>query len=88
MRTGVRVLFPHLRTDVRPAMVNPLLTILFDVFIIGSAIAVSAGMFAEYLVRREPHIGGSGRVELPSQRTVVRSRATAHRIGAQRRRAA
>lgn len=38
-------------------MVNPLLTILFDIFLIGSAVAVSASMVAEYLMSREPHVG-------------------------------
>ena len=40
-------------------MINPVLTILFDLFLIGSALAVTAGMAAEYLVTREPHIGTS-----------------------------
>jgi hypothetical protein len=69
-------------------MVNPLLTILFDIFLIGSALAVTAGMVAEYLANREPHVGRVGRAQRQSQRHSATPRATVHGIGSQRRRAA
>jgi hypothetical protein len=70
-------------------MVNPLLTILFDIFLIGSALAVSAGMVAEYLATREPQVGRVGRAACAGNRRQSSShRATVHRIGSQRRRAA
>ena len=69
-------------------MVNPLLTILFDIFLIGSALAVAGGMVAEYLATREPHVGRVGRVQRPGQRHAPALRATVHRIGYERRRAA
>ena len=68
-------------------MVNPLLTILFDIFLIGSALAVTAGMVAEYLASREPHVGRVSRVKQTSHGHATAPRATVHRIG-QRRRAA
>jgi hypothetical protein len=53
-------------------MVNPLLTILFDLFIIGSAFAVSAAMAVEYFASREPQVG-SKRVSRPQPQTMRRS---------------
>jgi len=41
------------------AVINPVLTILFDLFLIGSALAVSAAMVGEYFLHREPHVGDS-----------------------------
>ena len=49
-------------------MVNPLLTILFDLVLVGGATAILAAMVAEYLACREPHVG-SARVR-PAQRAV------------------
>jgi hypothetical protein len=70
-------------------MVNPLLTILFDIFLIGSALVVTGGMVAEYLATREPHVGRVGRSACASNRRQNSSpRATVHRIGSERRRAA
>jgi hypothetical protein len=68
-------------------MVNPLLTILFDIFLVGSALAVSAAMATEYLMAREPQVGTS-RPQRPVATRTVRRRATVHRMPAQRRRAA
>jgi hypothetical protein len=39
------------------AVVNPVLTIAFDLFLIGSAAGVIAGMVAEYFRGRRPVIG-------------------------------
>ncbi len=50
-------------------MVNPLLTILFDLVLVGGATAILAAMVAEYLACREPHVG-SARVR-PAQRPVA-----------------
>lgn len=66
-------------------MVNPLLTILLDLFIIGSAVSISAAMLAEYLGSREPQVGTTRKYQPKAQ---PRRRATMHRIPAQRRRAA
>jgi hypothetical protein len=49
-------------------MVNPLLTLLFDLFLIGSALLILAGMAHESLSRREPAVGRA--VHKPSSRTV------------------
>jgi len=68
-------------------MVNPALTILFDLFLIGSAVAITAAMAAEYLVSREPHVGTS-RTKPPAATRTARRRATVHRLPAARRRAA
>ncbi|MBK8558563.1 hypothetical protein [Candidatus Amarobacter glycogenicus] len=68
-------------------MVNPLLTILFDLFLIGSALAVTAAMATEYFTTREPHVGGMRRSRQGSPAN-SRRRATMHRLPAQRRRAA
>ncbi|MFN8508838.1 MAG: hypothetical protein U0547_14905 [Dehalococcoidia bacterium] len=59
-------------------MVNPLLTILFDLFIVGTAIAVCAAMVEEYLASREPVVRGSMRRTTTSRR-VVRHTVTAPR---------
>ena len=69
------------------AMVNPAFTILFDIFLIGSAIAVSTAMAAEYLLAREPHVGTTHPRRTVATRT-SRRRATIQRMPAPRRRAA
>lgn len=70
-------------------MVHPVLTILFDLFIIGSAATVASAMVVEYLQSREPQIGTSRhyqpRYPAPSRQ---RTRASVHRLPSQRRRAA
>ena len=38
-------------------MVNPLITVLFDLFLIGSAVAIVAAMVSEHLSGRTPNIG-------------------------------
>lgn len=38
-------------------MVNPLITLLFDLFVIGSAAFVLAGLAAEYRAHRTPVVG-------------------------------
>lgn len=70
-------------------MVHAVLTILFDFFIIGSAVAIGAAMFSEYLAAREPHVGSTRRHlarHVTSPRAVSRPRM--QRLPAQRRRAA
>lgn len=57
-------------------MVNPLLTILFDLFLVGSAITIVAAMVQEYLDSRTPSIGGTraggaSRIETPGQPVVT-----------------
>ncbi len=69
-------------------MVNPVLTILFDLFLIGSALLVTAGMTAEYLVSREPHIGSNHPSRKVTPAGQVGRREIVHRVPAQRRRAA
>lgn len=68
-------------------MVNPLFTILFDLFLIGSALAVTVGMAAEYLVAREPHIGSTRRSSATSPKAPDR-RKPAAQTSSPRRRAA
>lgn len=65
-------------------MVNPALTILFDLFLIGSAIAISAAMAAEYFTTRQPHVGTT-RPRPPLATRTPRRRATMHRLPAPRR---
>ena len=53
-------------------MVNPLLTILFDLFLVGSAITIIAAMVQEYFDSRTPSIGGThasgaSRLETPGR---------------------
>jgi hypothetical protein len=69
------------------SMVNPVLTILFDLFLVGSALAIAAAMAAEYLVTREPHVGTS-RPKPPIVARAHRRHVPVHRMPAQRRRAA
>jgi hypothetical protein len=69
------------------SMVNPALTILFDLFLIGSAVAITLAMATEYFVSRQPHIGTS-RPKPPVATRTPRKRATIHRMPAHRRRAA
>lgn len=38
-------------------MVNPLLTLLFDLFLIGGALAIVAAMVQEYMRSRTPSVG-------------------------------
>ena len=70
-------------------MINPVLTLLFDLFIIGSAIAVGSAMVLEYVQSREPQIGTTHRYQPkygPAPRP--RLRKNVHSAPAQRRRAA
>ena len=48
-------------------MVNPLLTILFDLFLVGSAVAIVAAMIQEYFDSRTPSIGGNMAASLPQR---------------------
>jgi hypothetical protein len=41
-------------------MVNPVLTVAFDLFLIGSAVAVIAAMLDEHFSSRRPSVGGRG----------------------------
>lgn len=67
-------------------MVHPVLTIMFDVFIIGSALAVASAMLGEYLLSREPQVGTSRRYEPRYQAARPKRRTTITRLPAQRRR--
>lgn len=70
-------------------MIHPVLTILFDLFIIGSALAVGSAMVVEYLQSREPRIGTTHRYQPKyAQAPRPRFRTAVHRAPAQRRRAA
>ncbi|MGE5595139.1 MAG: hypothetical protein ACM3S1_03780 [Hyphomicrobiales bacterium] len=64
-------------------MVHPVLTVLFDSFLIGSALTVLAGMAAEYRASRVAAIGGRGtRPEQPIRRPVrLRRRMAAGSVG-------
>ena len=53
-------------------MINPVLTILFDLFIVGSALAIVAALIAEQWAMREPSVGPVRR----SRPMVVASRST------------
>ena len=39
-------------------MVNPMLTVLFNLFLVGSAVAILAAMVQEYFDSRTPSVGG------------------------------
>jgi hypothetical protein len=67
-------------------MVHPILTFLFDLFIIGSAVTISAGMVAEYIASREPQIGTNRKYQPKAQ--LRTHRRTVHRFPALPRRAA
>jgi len=41
-------------------MINPVLTLLFDLFLIGSASTIIAGMVQEYLASRTVSVGSTG----------------------------
>lgn len=43
------------------AMINPVLTLLFDLFLIGSASTIIAGLVQEYLASRTISVGSTGR---------------------------
>ena len=45
-------------------MVNPLLTIAFDIFLIGSAVVIAGGMVNEYLAAKKEAIGGGRRARV------------------------
>jgi hypothetical protein len=49
-------------------MVNPVLTVLFDLFLVGSAITIVAAMVQEYFVSRTPAVGG-GRGASPAAKS-------------------
>ncbi|MEO8539172.1 MAG: hypothetical protein ABI577_05480 [bacterium] len=68
-------------------MVHPILTIFFDLFIIGAALTISSAMVAEFLASREPQVGTTRKYQ-PRPQLQARRRATMHRLPAQRRRAA
>ena len=73
-------------------MVNPLLTVLFDMFLIGSGVAVLTGMYIEYRASRRGAVGG---LAVPFQQraarrpaTISRTRARGASVGRARRRLA
>ena len=53
-------------------MVNPLLTVLFDLFLVGAAIAIIAAMVDEYFSSRTPAIGRRSRQATPQARVAAR----------------
>jgi len=69
-------------------MVNPVLTIIFDLFLIGSALALISAMATEYLVSREPHVGSTRAARVPRPRPSHRRRAETLEIRVVRRKAA
>lgn len=69
-------------------MVNPVLTIIFDLFLIGSALALVSAMVAEYLASREPHVGSVRAARAPRQRPAHRRHAETLEIRVVRRKAA
>ncbi|HML98138.1 MAG TPA: hypothetical protein PKD75_06620 [Tepidiformaceae bacterium] len=69
-------------------MVNPVLTILFDLFLIGSALALVSAMTTEYLVSREPHVGSARAARPGRPRPSTRRRAETLKNREVRRRAA
>lgn len=66
-------------------MVNPVLTIAFNLFLVGTALTVIAAMVQEYLASRTPSVGGGRRygmdrperqprrVSVPASRRVKRA---------------
>ncbi|HNO66805.1 MAG TPA: hypothetical protein PKK39_10700 [Tepidiformaceae bacterium] len=71
-------------------MAHPVLTILFDLFIIGSALSVTAAMVGEYLSSREPSVGSARKYQpkYPVTPTQSRRRGTVTPLRPERRRAA
>jgi hypothetical protein len=69
-------------------MVNPVLTVIFDLFLIGSALALISAMATEYLASREPHVGTTRAARAPRQRSAHRRRAETLEIRVVRRKAA
>jgi hypothetical protein len=79
-------------------MVNPVITFLFDLFLIGAATGIIAGMVAEYLASRRPSVGATPgfsvvRLNVPRDssarprrqvETTLRSRRPAQRLGQMR----
>ncbi|MGI8927314.1 MAG: hypothetical protein ACR2HN_11830 [Tepidiformaceae bacterium] len=57
-------------------MINPVLTILLDVFLIGSAIAIAAAMVAEYRSGQWPAVGSRPRSKQPAPQQPAPSRIT------------
>ena len=51
-------------------MVNPLLTIVFDLFLVGSALLVSAALVDEYLTSRGGAVRGAARSRTTSRRVM------------------
>ncbi|MCC7364303.1 MAG: hypothetical protein IT303_08005 [Dehalococcoidia bacterium] len=71
-------------------MVNPVLTILFDIFLIGSGATILGGMILEYRASRRGAVGGVAvpfRRRQPAQLS-PRTRARAGSVGRARRRLA
>ncbi len=61
-------------------MVNPLLTIMFDIFLVGSALVILGGMVAEYRAAKQPSVGGQHVVPFRA-RAVRRHRRYAGSVG-------
>ena len=65
-------------------MVNPVLTLLFDLFLVGSAVAIIAAMVQEHLGSRRPSVGGRMEPTLPRKRRDPRAGAHARHASALR----
>jgi hypothetical protein len=62
------------RTDVL-TMIHPVLTVLFDIFLIGSTLSIIAAIAAEQYLARDPAIGSPHRSHRVAPATPVRHRA-------------
>lgn len=70
-------------------MVNPVITILFDLVLIGTAFGLIAAMVTEYFVAREPHVGSERAVRrAPTMRRTPAPRGDVMEIRVIRRRPA
>jgi len=69
-------------------MVNPVLTIIFDLVLVGGALAIASAMATEYLMCREPHVGSTRPARAARARPAYRRRAETREPGMARREAA
>ena len=58
-------------------VVNPVITLLFDLFIIGSAVVILAGLAAEYQAHRTPVVGAKRHFLAAERRPTARPAARA-----------
>jgi|GEM_PF-6946030 len=62
-------------------MVNTLLTVIFDIVLIGTALVILCGMVAEYRASKQPSVGGQRLMRFTPQRA-RRRRKYAGSVGA------